>query len=51
MGYDSAAHAHTLDDKLDKGLQNVDLSSKLVKKRERNDMLSDYYSAKKKFGR
>jgi len=54
MGNDSAVHAHTLDDKVrieDKGLQNVDLSSKLAKKREKDDMLTDYFSAKKKFGR
>ena len=45
------AHAHTLDERIDQGLQNVDLAGKLNKKRERDDMLTDYFSAKKKFGR
>lgn len=48
------AHAHTLDDKIDQGLHQVDLTGKLVKKRDgrdRDSMLTDYFSAKKKFGR
>lgn len=44
-------HAHTLDDKPTKGELGVGLNSKLHNKKDRNEMLTDYFSAKKKFGR
>ena len=50
MANDSG-HAQTLDDKATKGELAVGLTSKLQGKKERNDMLTDYFSAKKKLGR
>ena len=44
-------HAHTLDDKPAKGELAIGLNPKLQGKKERNNMLTDYFSAKKKFGR
>jgi hypothetical protein len=50
MGHDTGAHAHTLDQKPAKGELGVSLASKL-QKRDRDDMMTDYFSAKKKLGR
>lgn len=44
-------HAQTLDDKPTKGDLGVGLHSKLQNKKDKNDMLTDYFSAKKKLGR
>ena len=42
-------HAHTLDEQ---SINQVELSQKLLRnKKEKDDILSDYFSAKKKFGR
>ena len=51
MANDGMGHAQTLDEKPAKGELAVGLSSKLQNKKERNEMLTDYFSAKKKFGR
>jgi len=51
MANDGMGHANTLDDKPARGELAVGLSSKLQNKKDKNEMLTDYFSTKKKFGR